>query len=98
MIQRSSETNVCPRDCAQCQRSECNSRGAYVSGTPDRVPPQRELLSLKDLESIVNFSKSKIYRMVDAGQMPRPMKIGTSTRWRAADIKRWIDGGCKKVR
>lgn len=57
----------------------------------------RALLSIVDVTAITGFSRATIYRKIDAGLMPRPMKNGASTRWDAREFQAWIDGGCKPV-
>jgi len=36
-----------------------------------------------------NISERKIWSMVSAGQMPRPLKIARVRRWRRADLDMW---------
>lgn len=38
-------------------------------------------------------SKSTVYRLVSAGQFPRPVKLGTrAVAWRSSEIDAWIEG------
>ena len=39
-----------------------------------------KLLPLRQLESVVGFRKSKIYRLIESGEFPPPIKIGRSSR------------------
>lgn len=50
----------------------------------------RALLSLVTVASLISFSKSKVYKLMKEGNFPRPVKIGTASRWRAADVQKWL--------
>lgn len=54
------------------------------------------LITEKELQQLTGFCHATIHRRCDAGDMPRPLKIGRSNRWRRADIIAWIDAGCPK--
>lgn len=65
-------------------------------------------LKLRDIEvspskgqrGLVPFSRATIYRMMDEGRFPRPIKLGPkSTAWLSEDIQKFRDsiaqqGGC----
>lgn len=53
-----------------------------------------ELLTVREVAALVKLSARQIYKMVSAGRMPPPLKVGRSTRWRADDVRRWIVDGC----
>lgn len=65
-------------------------------GGPDRA--QAELLDISQVATLLNCSKRTVYRLSDAGQMPRPLKLGALVRWRTSDISQWITDGCPKCR
>lgn len=48
-----------------------------------------ELLSAKDLERILSLNRKLIYRLIAEGQIPRPLRVGKSFRWRRRDIEMW---------
>lgn len=49
------------------------------------------LLTLKVVKAAVPFSTAHIYRLMDMGDFPRPLKIGKRrVAWRADDIRDWI--------
>ncbi len=52
------------------------------------------LLSVKEMAAILSMSTRNIYRLSDEGRMPKPVRIGGSTRWRRADIEKWVADGC----
>lgn len=48
------------------------------------------LLSMADVKLVTSLSRTTIYRMVEAGTFPKPIKIGASRiAWRASIIARW---------
>lgn len=57
-----------------------------------------ELLKVGQVADLLQCSPRNIYRLADAGKMPRPMKIGSLVRWPKAILAEWIAGGCKPVR
>ena len=59
---------------------------------------QEFLLSQRDLAERLQVSKRKIQRMDVAGQLPRPIRLGRSVRWRASEIDEWLQGGAPSRR
>ena len=63
---------------------------------------QSEMLSapvlVKDHEvaRMLDVSKRTVWRMVSAGQIPLPVRLGGNTRWRLLDIQNWIERGCPR--
>ena len=45
-------------------------------------------LRLSQVEILIGFRKSTLYKLISEGKFPSPIKIngGTSSRWRAGDI------------
>ena len=49
------------------------------------------LLRRPQVEKAVDLSCASIYRLMDSGDFPRPIKIGKrAVRWRAEDIERYL--------
>ena len=49
------------------------------------------LLSLKDVQALVNLQKTAIYKRMDAGIFPRQVKLSERcVRWRTKDIEAWL--------
>lgn len=63
---------------------------------PDRAPA--ELLDVDAVAGLLNCSSRHVYRLSDAGKLPRPRKIGALCRWSRREIVEWIDAGCPAVR
>ncbi len=50
------------------------------------------LLRRRQVEEITSMSRSSIYRLMQDGEFPRPVKVGPSAvRWRASDITAWLE-------
>ena len=50
------------------------------------------LLRRQEVERIVGLSRSSIYRLMQDEDFPRPVRVGRSAvRWRASDIKAWLE-------
>ena len=51
-----------------------------------------ELLTIREIAALFRVNISTIYRLVREKQIPAPIRIGsTSTRWRADEIKQYLD-------
>jgi len=61
------------------------------SATPDS---DRLLVGISALARMLDMSTRTIRRKHSAGQIPRPLKISGSIRWRISEINRWVDAGC----
>jgi len=49
------------------------------------------LLKRKEVEELVKLSRSEIYKKMNAGKFPRPVRIAPkAVRWRDSDIQQWI--------
>jgi len=55
-----------------------------------------ELLTIRDLARILKLSPRSIWRLVRNRQLPGPLRIGGSIRWRAEEIVKWIANGCER--
>jgi excisionase family DNA binding protein len=71
-----------------------------MSDTPTATAPEPSaaLLSVQDVARMLGCSARHVYRLADAGQMPRPVKLGALVRWRRLDLDAWLSGGCKPCR
>jgi len=52
------------------------------------------LLTVDHIASLLSCSTRHVYRLADAGKMPRPIKLGALVRWSKASIEDWIGHGC----
>jgi predicted DNA-binding transcriptional regulator AlpA len=47
---------------------------------------------------MLDVSRSHVRRMVAAGLMPAPVKIGSASRWPVETLRRWLELGCPPAR
>ncbi|WP_370278582.1 helix-turn-helix transcriptional regulator [Pontibacterium sp.] len=53
---------------------------------------QSQILRRRDVEKAVGLSCSTIYRMMDAGTFPKPIRLTPSrVGWKESDIQKWIE-------
>jgi excisionase family DNA binding protein len=51
-----------------------------------------KLLTVKQVAAIFSVHRSTVWRLVAAGELPAPVRIGRSiTRWRADEIENFVD-------
>ncbi len=53
------------------------------------------LLTARDVATRCRLCQRQIFKLASAGRLPRPLKVGRSTRWRESDIAAWIERGCR---
>jgi predicted DNA-binding transcriptional regulator AlpA len=59
----------------------------------------KKLLNAKQVAGKLNISVRSVWRRgVDMGELPPPVRIGSSVRWDEELLDAWIEGGCKDVR
>lgn len=54
------------------------------------APVTEKLLPLPEVESRSGFKSSFIYQLIKEGKFPKPVKIGTASRWRESEVQQWI--------
>ena len=52
------------------------------------------LISAAELGKLLGVNKSTVWSWHSSGRVPQPVRIGGATRWRAEEIRQWIDAGC----
>lgn len=50
------------------------------------------LLRINDVLAVISVSRASLYRMIEIGQFPRPVKIGTMSAWPVSEVVAYIDG------
>lgn len=61
------------------------------------VIAEAELISVRKVAELLGCSSRHIYRLCDAGKMPRPIKLGTLVKWRRSELVKWLDSNCPAV-
>ena len=54
----------------------------------------RELITAIEFAELLSISERTLYRLRSIGQLPPPIVLGGSVRWRLAEIRDWIAKGC----
>lgn len=53
---------------------------------------EARILRLADVRKLVGLHKSTIYRLIDANDFPKPVRLGpNSVGWLREEIDAWID-------
>ena len=64
-----------------------------IQPSPALIPTDvNRLLRMRDLIDLTALSRATIYREMDAGNFPLPIRIGGNNRWRIAEIIDFIEG------
>lgn len=74
-----------------------NGAGEHIAGQ-ETPPVESAMLDMEQVAALLCCSTRHIYRLSDAGKMPRPLKLGALVRWRRAEIEAWIADRCPPVR
>lgn len=57
-----------------------------------------ELLSVKQVATLLGCIARDVTRMADRGAMPRPLKLGyVLIRWKRVDVEKWLANGCPRI-
>ncbi len=54
------------------------------------------LISAKDVARMLNVSLRTLWRLRSAGDVPAPLTIGATVRWRVDELRKFIAEGCPK--
>ncbi len=52
------------------------------------------MMTAEELAGTLCVSKRQVWRLKAKGDIPKPVNIGRSVRWRRSDILEWIAKGC----
>ncbi len=77
---------------------EQNATVERIDGPEAGPVAQSAMLTVHDVARMLNCSARTIYRLTDAGKMPRPVKLNALVRWPREVIEHWIAGGCPDQR
>lgn len=62
-----------------------------VRENPDRGSKPDRLLTVRELSDWLCLSVRSIYRRIDQGVLPRPIKLGRSTRFVQSDVEACLE-------
>jgi predicted DNA-binding transcriptional regulator AlpA len=57
------------------------------------IPPQNSILLCMEqvCEYLGGMSERKIYELISAEKLPRPIKFDRVARWRRSDLEHWVE-------
>ncbi len=55
-----------------------------------------ELVNARELAKLLSVSERTLYRLKSTGELPPPILLGGSVRWRLDEIRQWISKGCPR--
>jgi len=53
--------------------------------------PPCELTDIRGVATMLNIGIRTVYQLITDDKFPKPIKIGTSSRWRVSHVLEWID-------
>ena len=56
------------------------------------------LIGIAEIASILACSTRHVHRLIKAGQLPAPLRLGSLRRWRLSHFQEWLSEGCPRVR
>ena len=75
-----------------------NATGSRYVGSRGTGTTNAALLDVEGVASLLNCSTRHLYRLADAGRMPRPVKLGSLVRWNRDTLETWLAEGCPSCR
>ena len=63
-----------------------------------RQDASAKLLDVQDIAERLKCSKRTVYRLIDSGKTPPPIRLGTLLRFSEREINAWIGEGCPAVK
>lgn len=60
------------------------------------APVGVELVNARELARVLAVSERTLYRLKSTGELPPPVVLGGSVRWRLDEIRQWISKGCPR--
>ena len=67
-----------------------------TSSGDSKAPIPCELITAVQLADLLSISERTLYRLKSTGQLPKPISLGGSVRWRLTEVRCWIAEGCPK--
>lgn len=52
------------------------------------------MITAEEFSKMMKVSKRTLWRLLSAGKLIEPIRLGGNTRWRLRDVQIWIDEGC----
>ena len=65
---------------------------ASITRANDAIEPV--MITARQLAVLLQVSTRQVWRMLSAGRVPTPIRVGGIVRWRMAEVENWIAEGC----
>ena len=52
------------------------------------------LIPACEVARLLGISKRTLWRLLSAGKLPAPVRLGSNVRWRLDEVEKWISQGC----
>jgi predicted DNA-binding transcriptional regulator AlpA len=52
------------------------------------------LIKAPEFAKMLDMSERTLWRLLSKGELPPPVRLGGSVRWRFEEVRLWIDRGC----
>ena len=63
-----------------------------------RSVTQPLLIDSRQVGELLNLSARTVWRLLSAGKLPQPVRIGRSVRWSREKLEAWIAEGCPDLK
>jgi excisionase family DNA binding protein len=60
--------------------------------------PMELLITVDEVAAMLSLSPRTVWRRSSTGELPAPVRIGGSVRWRRSDIVQWVNAGCPRAK
>jgi len=54
------------------------------------------LLTVNEVATLLNVSPRHVHMLRATQQLPPPVRLGRSVRWRRAELEAWVAAGCPR--
>lgn len=58
---------------------------------------ETRLIAADKVAELLGISKRTLWRLLSAGNIPEPVRLGSVVRWKRDELDGWINGGCKPL-
>lgn len=66
-----------------------------MANSHETTPAGDHLLDVQQVAARLRVSPRQVWKLARANQMPRPLKLARSARWRETDVAKFIADGCR---
>ena len=67
---------------------------AHLSAQESSSAREPLLITVDELAELLSVSTRTVWRRLSSGEIIEPIRIGSSVRWRLAEVKTCIEHGC----